>query len=166
MLRTIVSLACGALATAAGLRSGACTAPNAGQSVVSVDCNTAGATTALTFTKVNPYNGLGYLTVGGTNPSLCFAVSGTIPDDGAPAVALEVCDKTGGTPAQLFTWMLDSTVVSGLNGLCLDLETGVKAPNERLELFGCSGNANQQFNLTSAGTVVDAQWGYCLGVCQ
>lgn len=166
-MQRAVALTLAAAASGANLRaaSGACVPPNPGQSVVSLDCGTAGATTAATFTTVNNFTGLGYFAVTGTSPALCFTVSGVVPDDGAPAIALQYCDKTGGNAAQLFTFMLDGSIVSGLNGECLDLESGVKAPNERLELFSCSSGApNQTFNMTASG-LLDAVWGYCVGVC-
>ena len=154
-------------AASASLRSGACATPTVGTPVQSLVCNTPGASVAVNFTQTpNPYTGLGWVSVLGTNPALCFAVSGTIPDDGAPAIALQPCDATGKTPAQLFTFLPDGRVVSGLNGQCLDLESGNKAPNERAELFGCSGNDNQLFawNKTTM-QFTDSVWGYCLGAC-
>jgi len=134
-----LALALGVAVTSAA----SCVAPSTSSQVISLDCATAGAAIAVSFTKTNVYTGLGYIALAGTSPSLCFAAAGTISSDGEPAIGLAPCDKSGGTPAQLFTQLLDGTVLSGLTGECLDLVSGVQAPNERLELFGCSGAANQ-----------------------
>ena len=137
MVKPFATLALGAAAAAAG-----CVPPSVNSNVMSMDCATAGASLAVTFTKTNVYTGLGYIALTGSS-GLCFAANGVVPDDGFPAIGLAPCDKTGATPAQLFAQLLDGTVLSGLTGQCLDLESGVKAPNERLELYSCSGNANQ-----------------------
>ena len=153
--------------SAAFLRSEACSAPAAGSNVQSLVCSTPGASVGLNFTMTNVYTGLGYFSVLGiSNPQLCFAVSGVIPDDGAPAITLQPCDMSGNTAAQLFSFLLDGRLISGLTGQCVDLESGNQAPNERAELFGCSGNANQLFAYNSTTkALTDSVWGYCLGVC-
>jgi hypothetical protein len=129
-----VTLALGAAAAAAAN----CVPPSVSSNVISMDCATPGASLTVSFTQTNVFTGLGVIALTGSS-GLCFAVSGVIPDDGAPAIGLAPCDKSGATPAQLFSQLLDGTVLSGLTGQCLDLESGVKAPSERLELFGCSG---------------------------
>ena len=143
-------LATAVAARPAGLRAeppvaaAACVPPSTASQVTSMDCATPGASLTVSFTPFNVYNGLGTVALKGTNPPLCFAVNGIIPDDGMPAIGLAPCDATGKDATQLFSNQgLNGEVISGLNGLCWDLESGVKAPNERLELFGCSGNANQ-----------------------
>ena len=109
----------------------------------------------------NPANGLGSFAVTGT--PLCLAVSGTIPSDGMPAIALQPCAAVA---EQRFAFMLDGTIISGSNGNCLDLVSGNNAPNEALELFGCSAAANQVFTFDNkTGLLTDAAWGYCIGTC-
>ena len=112
-----------------GLAFAACSPPSAGASLQSLDCATPGATFMFAFTQTNAYTGAGQYSVPGTQ--LCAAVSGTIPSDGSPAIQLQPCPaKAGADAAYIFTPMLDGSMVSNVNGWCLDLVSGVQAPNE------------------------------------
>ena len=116
----------------ASASASACSPPGVGTPVQSLDCATSGATLQFAFNLTNKYSGQGTVNVAGSG--LCLAVLGTIPDDGAPAIAMDVCKPTA--REQNFAFMLSGTVVSALNGQCWDLESGNKAPNERLEVSG------------------------------
>lgn len=161
-LRTLLAAAAATGATAA------CSTPAvAGANVTSYVCGSAGASGTIGFKVANPFSGAGQLTLGGTG--LCFEVNGIVGDDGQPAVQVQTCDPAGANPAQLFAWLQPgpsgpSAIVSSLAGQCLDLESGTKAPGERLETFGCNGGPNQGYAWD--GTSLTTQpWGYCIGVC-
>lgn len=160
-LRTLIAAA----AAVTGATAACSTPAVAGANITSYVCGSAGASGAVGFTVVNTFSGAGQLTLAG----LCFEVNGVVGDDGAPAVQLQACDPTGVNPAQRFSWLQPgpsgpSGIVSSVAGQCLDLESGTKAPGERLETFGCNGGPNQGYAWD--GTSLTTQpWGYCIGVC-
>ncbi len=100
----------------------------------------------------------------GTN--LCATVNGTVQSDGMPAIALQPCEFVNAPYLQMFVPMLDGTMISATNGLCLDAVSGTQAPNEQIELYSCSAQPNQLYNFDSAsGHLLMSTWGYCVGVC-
>ena len=129
MARSLLLLAT-AVASAVAVESlAACAPPSIGQSVQSLVCTTAGANLRFNFTRTNVYSGQGQIFI--PNTEFCLAVQGVIASDGAPAVQLGRCPMTAGTdPTMLFTPMVDGSIVSATNGQCLDLVSGVQAPNE------------------------------------
>jgi hypothetical protein len=122
-----------------------CVPPYAGQPVMSLSCSTPGATLAVSKAASWDANFGGQITVPG---GFCFTVNSTaMSSDNEPAIVLQPCSTASPlSPFQLFAELSssgNSTYASHVDGSCLDLVSGTQAPNEQLELYGCSGNANQ-----------------------
>jgi hypothetical protein len=113
--------------------------------VTSLLCNQPGATLSLARSPRWDANFGGQIVVSGT--PFCLNVSSQILSDGEPAITLAPCDASATiTPFQLFAALSssgNSSYASHVTGECLDLVSGTQAPNEQLELYGCSGNPNQ-----------------------
>ncbi len=56
------------------------------------------------------------------------------------------------------------TVYSGSSQKCLDAFNNQTTPGTKVEIWSCNGGANQQWQLSSNGTITGVQSGLCLDV--
>jgi hypothetical protein len=79
--------------------------------------------------------------VSGYRASLCVADPGDSAVNDTP-ITLATCD---GSPGQ--NWTVTSTGTLQVNGKCLDIYRDEKTNNSLVELWTCTGGANQQWEL-------------------
>ena len=159
-VRALVGLSCVALSAAAS-----CGVPSAGAQVVTLECGMAGGFPRLDFTLTTASRRAGSFQLHGT--PFCLTVNGTIASDGMPAIQLRDCTYPN-DPWQTFADLADGTGgwVSSVTGDCLDAVSGVQAPLEAMELYGCDGGQpNQRHTYNATTGQLTNGWGYCVGFC-
>jgi hypothetical protein len=151
----------------------ACAAPYAGMPITLQSCTAGSAPTAWTLQSVGmPSANAGAFQLSAAT-SLCLGVNGTNPTTGSPNIALVACDPTLADRSQHFMYFnsLPSLPIMSLGakpgaGTCFDCEGGSTAPGTRIELYGCTGGANQAWAWSaSAGTLTSSASGLCLAAC-
>jgi hypothetical protein len=94
--------------------------------------------------------------VSGYRATLCAADSGDSAANDTP-VTIATCNSSPGQD-----WTVASTGTLQINGKCLDIYRDEKTSKAPVELWTCTGRANQQWHPTAAGTLVNPVSGKCL----
>jgi len=82
--------------------------------------------------------------------------------DGVNGTGLIIWDCTASAAHQKFTYTAAGQLQ--VRSKCLDVAGESRTPGARVVLWDCTGRANQQWTLSSDGTIVGAQSGLCLDV--
>jgi hypothetical protein len=141
--------------------SAGCTAPAplGVTPLVALDCATPGATLNVIFYTADPNTG-GYFYIDKT--ALC--VTARQQGDGSYALAVAQCFYPAHEPDELFAPLLDGSVVSHINGQCVDVQSGKPTGNQTVVLRACDGGAGQRWRPDDGGHIVNG-WGACMGTC-
>jgi hypothetical protein len=159
-------------AAAAATAPAACAAPAAGMVLSLQDCGNSAAT-QWTFTPVGPASAVAGAVSLRAAPSLCVVVAGTNPTTGSPNLELGACDATLKDRTQHFMYYdtLASAPVMALAaipgaGMCWDCAGGGSGVGTLMEVYGCTGGANQAWDWdASNGQFKGRGSGLCLAAC-
>ena len=126
--------------------------------LVALDCATPGATLNVIFYESDPNLG-GYFYI--NNTALC--VTARQEPDGSYALAVAQCFYPAYELDELYAPLLDGSVVSHINGQCVDVQSGEPTGNQTIVLRACNGGAGQKWR-PDLGHIVNG-WGACIGTC-
>lgn len=156
---SVRALALAGVAVAAA--SAGCTAPAplGLTPLVALDCATPGATLNVVFYNSDPNTG-GYFYI--NNTALC--VTARQQGDGSYALAVAQCFYPAYEPDELYAPLLDGSVVSHINGQCVDVQSGKPTGNQTVVLRACNSGVGQRWRPDDRGFIVNG-WGACMGTC-